>query len=232
MNRTGKRVYQEGADRETHLDTHMHMPITQKGNLWLMDFNSMEHISAETWSLITTRDSWIHFECQEFAAREFDKWQKLNVLSPYVTLWLCLVLFYPFCCFGESSAKNHTPGSEGCSTICFNREKKFLHHNAFSVPMTSEATVHYLMICFWDPVVLNEYLICAVIRRSFLYSSQGWTKEVTWQRLHFLIFELFRETTVDQSVSFLKHWRSRLCPIFSFWETIVNIAVFHISCDV
>lgn len=47
MSGTGKHVYEEGADRETHLDTHMHMPITQEGNL-LMDFNSLEQKTEET----------------------------------------------------------------------------------------------------------------------------------------------------------------------------------------
>lgn len=48
---------------------------------------------------------------------------------------------------------------------------------------------------FWDPAVLNinEYLIYSTVISQlilcsgwFFYSSQGWTKEVTWKHLRVL----------------------------------------------
>lgn len=191
-----------------------------------------------------TRESWIHFErgmLGNFAAREIEKRQKRNMPSPYVTLFGCLGLFLSLelLVWGEIIS---TESQIRIFTLWVALQSKWVFFFKMCSLNTMLPWLAYLLYTnpvtdFWDPVVLNikEYLIYSMYNFFsqlilcsgwFFYSSQGWTKEVTWKHLSFLRFLFFFQPLrkewsgkkkVDKSVSFLKHWLV-ISFLFSYFE--------------
>lgn len=156
-------------------------------------------------------------ECQEFAAREIDKWQKWTcprLMLHYFVVW---IFFFFFSYKGKSNHQQRITDNKSLLFRILNgllwRSEYFLYFSRFYSRLRTENQDAFCVggsqglpytntnnrAAVWDPAKSNWFTVCTWFlpvklcrgRLFFFYSSQGWTKEVTWQHLHFLLYIFF-----------------------------------------
>lgn len=244
------------ADRCT-FDTHM--PVKLRRNSWLnaAEINTVKQKSLS--DMIINNDKWVmNEENQDFAAREIYKWCEGTcpcLMFIYFYLFFCI-----FSVLGKRSQWRITNLHPDSSQSAMKEQNIFFifwvlfhtkHQEAFFWLqwVYHRQPLHMNPIkLFREPVFSNErrgicVTLCQIVLSvafvfvvgRFLYSSQGWNREVTWKHLYLLLFFQLILVLIERKWTSgclsLKPWCSYLLPFSSFWGILLNKAGFHILCD-